>query len=47
MTVSVEAQGAIEKFLLERGGEIRAQGLPRLRDNGSGYVSREFRGVLN
>jgi transposase InsO family protein len=48
MTVSIEAQGAIEKLLGERGGEIPAQGMPRLRsDNGSCYISREFRGVLD
>jgi transposase InsO family protein len=48
MTVSIEAQAAIEKLLRERGGEIPAQGMPRLRsDNGSCYISREFRGVLD
>ncbi len=48
MTVSIEAQGAIEKLLREKGGEIPAQGMPRLRsDNGSCYISREFRGVLD
>jgi transposase InsO family protein len=48
MTVSIEAQGAIEKLLKERGGEIPARGMPRLRsDNGSCYISREFRGVLD
>jgi transposase InsO family protein len=48
MTVSIEAQGAIEKLLRERGGEIPARGMPRLRsDNGSCYISREFRGVLD
>ena len=48
MTVSIEAQGAIEKLLRERGGEIPTQGMPRLRsDNGSCYISREFRGVLD
>lgn len=47
-SVSVEAQGAIEKFLKEKGGEIPEHGMPRLRsDNGSCYVSREFRGVLD
>jgi transposase InsO family protein len=47
-TVSIEAQGAIEKLLRERGGEIPARGMPRLRsDNGSCYISREFRGVLD
>lgn len=48
MTVSIEAQGAIEKLLRERGGEIPTAGMPRLRsDNGSCYISREFRGVLD
>ena len=48
ITVSVEAQAAIEKFLQEKGGEIPPQGMPRMRsDNGSCYVSREFRGVLD
>jgi putative transposase len=48
MTVSIEAQGAIEKLLRERGGEIPARGMPRMRsDNGSCYISREFRGVLD
>lgn len=48
MTVSVEAQAAIEYFLKERGGELPPQGMPRMRsDNGSCYVSREFRGVLD
>jgi transposase InsO family protein len=48
MTVSIEAQGAIEKLLREKGGEIPARGMPRLRsDNGSCYISREFRGVLD
>jgi transposase InsO family protein len=48
VTVSVEAQTAIEKLLREQGGEIPAHGMPRLRsDNGSCYVSREFRGVLD
>jgi len=47
-TVSIEAQAAIEKFLDERGGEIPPQGMPRMRsDNGSCYISREFRGVLD
>jgi transposase InsO family protein len=47
-TVSVEAQAAIEKLLKEKGGEIPKDGMPRLRsDNGSCYVSREFRGVLD
>lgn len=48
ITVSVEAQAAIERFLREQGGEIPPQGMPRMRsDNGSCYVSREFRGVLD
>lgn len=48
MTVSIEAQGAIEKLLRERGDEIPTKGMPRLRsDNGSCYISREFRGVLD
>lgn len=48
ITVSVEAQAAIEQLLRERGGEIPPGGMPRLRsDNGSCYVSREFRGVLD
>lgn len=48
MTVSVEAQAAIEQLLRERRGEIPAGGMPRLRsDNGSCYISREFRGVLD
>lgn len=48
ITVSVEAQAAVERLLKERGGEIPSQGMPRLRsDNGSCYVSREFRGVLD
>lgn len=48
ITVSVEAQGAIERLLNERGGEIPAGGMPRMRsDNGSCYISREFRGVLD
>lgn len=47
-TVSVEALVAIEKLLEERGGEIPPQGMPRMRsDNGSCYISREFRGVLD
>ena len=47
-TVSMEAQVAIEQLLRERGGEIRPEGMPRLRsDNGSCYISREFRGVLD
>ena len=48
ITVSVEAQGAIEQFLKEQGGEIPPPGMPRMRsDNGSCYISREFRGVLD
>lgn len=48
ITVSVEAQAAIERLLNEQGGEIPPQGMPRMRsDNGSCYVSREFRGVLD
>jgi transposase InsO family protein len=48
ITVSVEAQAAVERLLKERGGEIPAEGMPRMRsDNGSCYVSREFRGVLD
>ena len=48
MTVSVEAQAAIEQLLREKGGEIPSQGMPRMRsDNGSCYISREFRGVLD
>lgn len=48
ITVSVEAQAAVERFLRERGGELPAEGMPRVRsDNGSCYVSREFRGVLD
>lgn len=46
-TVSVEAQRAIEQLLQERGGEIPAHGMPEVRsDNGSCYVSRDFRTVL-
>jgi putative transposase len=48
MTVSVEAQAAIEQLLREKRGEIPLGGMPRVRsDNGSCYISREFRGVLN
>lgn len=48
VTVSVEAQGAIELLLREKGGEIPPGGMPRMRsDNGSCYISREFRGVLD
>lgn len=47
-TISIEAQTAIEQFLRGRGGEIPAEGMPRVRtDNGSCYISREFRGVLD
>ena len=47
-TVSIEAQAAIETFLRQRGGELPAQGMPQVRsDNGSCYISREFRGVLD
>jgi transposase InsO family protein len=48
ITVSVEAQAAIERLLREQGGEIPPQGMPGMRsDNGSCYISREFRGVLD
>jgi len=48
MTVSIEAQAAIEQLLQEKGAAISADGMPRLRsDNGSCYISREFRGVLD
>lgn len=48
ITVSVEAQAAIEWLLKERGGELPPRGMPRMRsDNGSCYISREFRGVLD
>ncbi|MGH9695979.1 MAG: IS3 family transposase [Bryobacteraceae bacterium] len=48
MTVSVEAQAAVERFLRELTGEIPEEGMPRVRsDNGSCYISREFRGVLD
>lgn len=47
-TVSLEAQQAIEQFLQERGGEIPAEGMPEIRsDNGSCYISRDFRTVLD
>jgi transposase InsO family protein len=47
-TVSLEAQRAIERFLQERGGEIPAAGMPEIRsDNGSCYISRDFRTVLD
>ena len=46
-TVSTEAQVAIEGLLKEKGGELPATGMPEVRsDNGSCYISREFRGVL-
>jgi len=48
ITVSVEAQAAVEKLLKECGGELPPAGMPRLRsDNGSCFISREFRGVLD
>lgn len=48
ITVSLEAQAAIERFLQEKRGELPPQGMPRMRsDNGSCYISREFRGVLD
>jgi len=44
-TVSLEAQTALEK--LERGEDGRPARLPEIRsDNGSGYISKEFRDVL-
>jgi len=47
-TVSLEAQGAIEKLLQETGGEIPEEGMPEVRsDNGSCYTSRDFRTVLD
>jgi putative transposase len=47
-TVSVEAQAAIEQLLREKRGEIPPGGMPRVRsDNGSCYISREFRGLLD
>lgn len=46
-TVSMEAQTAIENLMRER-GRRRPGGMPRVRsDNGSCYISREFRGVLD
>ena len=40
----MEAQAAIEHLLKEKEGEIPPGGMPRLRsDNGSCYISREFR----
>ena len=43
-----EAQRTIEGFLQERGGEIPAEGMPEIRsDNGSCYISRDFRTVLD
>jgi putative transposase len=47
-TVSIEAQAAIEGLLVERKGVLGSEEMPRLRsDNGSCYISREFRGVLD
>lgn len=47
-TVSLEAQRAIDQFLAELGGEIPAEGMPEIRsDNGSCYISRDFRTVLS
>ena len=47
-TVSLEAQRAIEKLLGERRGEIPKHGMPQIRsDNGSCYISRDFRVVLD
>lgn len=47
-TVSIEAQTAIDQLLKEKGGEIPEEGLPEVRsDNGSCYVSRDFRTVLD
>jgi len=44
-TVSLEAQTALEK--LRRGQDGRPTRLPEIRsDNGSGYISKEFRDVL-
>ena len=46
--MSLEAQQAIEQFLQERGGEIPVEGMPEIRsDNGSCYISRDFRTVLD
>lgn len=48
MTVSIEAQAAIERRVQERKDRLGNEGMPRLRsDNGSCYISREFRGVLD
>jgi putative transposase len=48
LTVSLEAQRAIEGLLRERGGEIPGRGMPEVRsDNGSCYISRDFRKVLD
>ena len=48
MTVGVEAQAAIEQLLREKRSQIPPGGMPRVRsDNGSCYISREFRGVLD
>jgi transposase InsO family protein len=47
-TVSIEAEAAIDQLLREKGGEIPPQGMPQVRsDNGSCFISREFRGVLD
>ena len=47
-TVSTEAQCAIEELLKEMGGEIPDTGMPEIRsDNGSCYISRDFRTVLD
>jgi len=46
--VSLEAERAIEKLLKEKGGEIPEEGMPEVRsDNGSCYISRDFRTVLD
>ena len=48
VTVSFEAQRAIEGLLRERGGEIPEGGMPEVRsDNGSCYISYDFRKVLD
>ncbi len=47
-TASVEAQAAIEQFLERKGARFRPQACRAMRtDNGSCYISREFRGVLD
>ena len=47
-TVSIEAQAAIERLLQERKDGLGNEAMPWLRsDNGSCYISREFRGVLD